>query len=191
MYQLSSCQILAAAGVLKRPQFIHISTTTSCSHLAPTPSIPISRVPHFTFLEHPSCPGIPTHTWMFVIIHLHTAVSQGHGIISQSVTGHLAVIGAADGSKRAHMAGAEWVSSLVWSVEDAEVEIRLILMQHCVGQGTSGQTPPLNTSSYALGKLWFSLYAFLNIPQLSISLIHAHSFLSIHLPLCMHSCHRT
>lgn len=48
-----------------------------------------------------------------ICFHLHAAVSHRHGVVRQGVAGHLAVIGAADGSKRAHMAGAEGVSSLV------------------------------------------------------------------------------
>lgn len=50
-------------------------------------------------------------------IHLHAAVGHRHGIVGQGVTGHLAVIGAADGGERAHMAAVERVSP----VRSAEV----------------------------------------------------------------------
>ena len=50
---------------------------------------------------------------MLVNIHLHTTVGHGHGVVRQGVTGHLAVVGAADGGERAGMAGVDRVSSLV------------------------------------------------------------------------------
>lgn len=53
----------------------------------------------------------------------------------------------------------------------------------------TGRLQHSNTSSSALGELWFA--AFMPTISLSISLIHTHSFLSMHLPLCMHSCHGT
>lgn len=86
--------------------------------------------PHFTFLKTPiMCWHSHIHTLACLVnIHLHAAVSHGHGIVGQGVTGHLAVIGAADGGERARMAGAEWVSSLVWSVAVMTTEIRSILM---------------------------------------------------------------
>lgn len=90
----------------------------------------ISTAPHFTFPKHP--PALAhSHTLVCLVnMHLHTAVSHRHSVVGQRVTGHLAVIGAAGGGKRAHMAGIEWVSSLVWSAEVTTTEIRLILMQH-------------------------------------------------------------
>lgn len=49
------------------------------------------------------CSHFCTHTHNACLdnIHLHTAVSHGHGVISQGVTGNLAVIRAADRSERA------------------------------------------------------------------------------------------
>lgn len=86
------------------------------------------------------CSHFCTHTHNACLdnIHLHTAVSHGHGVISQGVTGNLAVIRAADRSERAWMAGVEWVSSLVWP-EKFPTKIRLIWINiqqvgniHCV-----------------------------------------------------------
>lgn len=86
---------------------------------------------HSTFLNPPL--GAKMHCYThsaprLLNIHLHAAVSHRHGIVSQSITGHLAVIGAADGGERAHMTGVEWVSSLVRSGE-VTTGITLILMQ--------------------------------------------------------------
>lgn len=201
-----------------------------------------------------AAPGNPSYFICLVNIHLHTAVSHRHGIIGQGVTGHLAVIGAADGGERAHMASTEWVSSLVWSGEVTTTGFRLILMQHCdtgsnrwvtfqfylvrnwvsafhallrienqdrlylealmalgVNEWMSvyvwmwpcllpmttgpcnlwmwtatlgpGNLLPSNTSSSALGKLWFSPYSFLNslqflFPCLSFTLTLSSAFIS-------------
>lgn len=64
-----------------------------------------------------------------ICFHLHAAVGHRHGIVRQGIAGHLAVIGAADGSERAHMAGAEGVSSLVRPVRVTAAEIQLVLSQ--------------------------------------------------------------
>ena len=67
----------------------------------------ISTAPLFHIPETCFCTDILMY---LVNIHLHTAVSHGHGVVGQSVTGHLTVIGAADRGERAHVAGVERVS---------------------------------------------------------------------------------
>lgn len=62
-------------------------------------------------------------------IHLHTAVGHGHGVVRHGIARHLAVVGAADGGKRAHVAGVDRLSSPVRPGEVTMTEVVLIPIQ--------------------------------------------------------------
>lgn len=66
-------------------------------------------------------------TLCLVNIHLHTAVCHGHGIVGQSVTRDLAVIGAADRGEGAHVVGVEGIPSLVGSGRVTQTDVTLML----------------------------------------------------------------
>jgi len=105
----------------KEPQFTNILTSAKHSSVAPSFVFFYSHSTSFHITESHS---LALTCWCLVNIHLHTAVSHGHGIVGQGVTGHLAVVGAADRGEGAHVAGVERVSSLVRSEEGTTTDVR-------------------------------------------------------------------